>query len=377
MKKSLKLTTLSSAVVLALGLTTSFASLASSDDDDYKKQTACFDTSYAGMVMSAVRNGDFVEVEGYVDDKGYFIVSELEHKKTSKKKVELKGFATDLMGDTFSVNGVSIDASNAKFKDFSKGLYEGDYVEVKGYFDGSQMMAKKVESEEFEYGDKKEFELKGYVSDYVDNGSFKVNGIPVNASNAKMEAPKFKAPENAYVKVEGHFVNGVLVIEKMDVQRNDVEISAPITSINMMEYSFEVTPYDGQAPIVIYTDSNTKFESESYDDYAFKMENLRVGDFVEVDGYRNDDGAIFAKEVEMTYDYEVEVQGMVEHFYNNKITVLGVDFFVDGYTRFEDDQDNYLSQSQFESMINVGQTWIEVEDENRDGIADKIEIKYY
>lgn len=370
MKKSLKLTTLSSAIALSLGLTAGFTAQASSVE--FTGEAACFDSGY-GYDDKAFKNGDFVEVSGFFDANGHPVAYDVEHKKPSDEEVELKGHVTYVMGDIFTLNGMTVDVSSAKFKGFSNGLFDGAYVEVEGYFNGDKMMATKVESEDFEYGDKDKFEIKGYVSDFS-NGYFKVSGITLDASRFDMPSTDTQAPNNAYVEIEGRFVDGVLVINQCKVREEEAEVSAMITYIDMDNNSFKVSPVAGQDPIMVYTGMKTKFESDYYDDDKFQMHDLRVGDFVEVEGYLNGDGSIFAKEVEVSDDYKVKVESTLEAFQAYKITVLGVDFFIDGYTRFKGD-DDYLSRAEFERNIKVGYSVVKVKDKDSDGVADKIELE--
>jgi len=373
MKNFLKLTTLSSAIALTLGLTASFSTLASSVQ--FEGEAACFSSGYSNTAEKTVNNGDFVEVSGFFDVHGNLVVSDVEAKKPSDKEIELKGYVTYFMGDFITLNGMTIDIGQAKFKDFSNGLFEGAYVEVKGYFKNDKLVATKVESEEFEYGDKDEFEIKGYVSDF-EEGYFKVNGMMVDATSYfGMSAPtSTQVPDNAYVEVEGRFVDGVLVIDQCKVRKEEVKLSAMVTKVDAENKSFEVTLVEGQNPVMVYTGMKTKFESDYSDDKSFEMYGVRVGDFVEVKGYLNGESSIFAKEVEVSKDYEVEVEGTLDAIKDDKITVLGVDFFIDGYTRFKG-EDGYVTQMQFEYDVKSGYSIVEVKDKNRDGVADKIELE--
>ncbi len=374
MKKSLKLATLSSAIALTLGLSVSVSSMASTVS--VEGASACFTSSYGDMAMAPLKDGDFVEVSGFFDAQGNWVVSDVEMKKPSDTEVELKGYVTYMMDGFFTVNGVTVDASQAKFEDFSYGLFEGAYVEVEGYFEGEQLMATKVEQEEFEYGDKDQFEIKGYVSDFFD-GYFKVNGVSVDASsyfNMSSTATS-QTLDNAYVEVEGRFVDGVLVIDQCKVRKEDVKFSAMVTKVDAASQSFEVTLVDGQAPIKVYTGMDTKFENDYSYGVSYQYEYaVREGDFVEVEGYLNGERSVFAKEVEVSKDYEVEVEAKLDAIYDNKITVLGVDFFIDGYTRFKGEE-GYMTQMQFEYDVKEGYTIVEVKDKNRDGVADKVELE--
>ena len=351
------------------GLTATFTVLGIPVEID--SQTTYFDPDNGGITFNTISNGDIVELSGLF--RGDTLVADRIERKT-ETKVEFKGNITGLNNSQFTLRGISVDASTARLDDLPNGLVEGAYVEVEGAYNGSQVVATKVESEEFEYGDNNEFEMEGYVTNL--NGSrFEINGIVVDFSRAEMEPRRLQVANNLQVEVEGRFSNGVMIAEEIKMRGGDVEVSGFISRVDVANNLFEVTI--NNKTIVIHTGMETEFEDD-YDRgiYSFRIGDLRETNFVEVEGYLNDDGSLFAVEVEVASSPDdIEVQAVVDAIATDKITVLGVDFFIDANTRFEGRSDNNLTQAQFESEVRLGQTWVKVKDTNRDGTADKIELE--
>ncbi len=334
-------------------------------------KTTYFDPDNGGITFDTIQNGDIVELSGLF--RGDTLVADRIERKT-ETQVEFKGNITGLNNSQFTLRGISVDASTARLDDLPNGLVEGAYVEVEGAYDGTQIIATKVESEEFEYGDNNEFEMEGYVTNL--NGSrFEMNGIVVDFSRAEMEPRRLQVANNLQVEVEGRFSNGVMIAEEIKMRGGDAEVSGFISRVDVANNLFEVE-INGTV-IVIHTGMETEFEDD-YDRgiYSFRLADLGQNDFVEVEGYLNDDGSLFAVEVEVTSPDEIEVQSVVDAIAADKITVLGVDFSIDvNNTIFEGTSDNPLTQVEFENAIITGQTWVKVKDTNRDGTADKIELE--
>ncbi len=119
-------------------------------------------------------------------------------------EVELKGTITGLTGTTFTLNTVKIDASAAELSDLPNGLTEGAYVEAKGTYNGvDTIIASKVEGKDDSVEDTDEFEVEGFVSGYASLADFKVNQIPVDASNAELSPPGLTLEDNMQVEAEG------------------------------------------------------------------------------------------------------------------------------------------------------------------------------
>ena len=360
------------------GLTASFIVMGIPVQLDSK--TTYFDPDNGGIAIDTITDGQFVELSGFFDGNGTLIASRIENKNGSDNNVELKGNITGLNGTDFTLKGISVDASTARLEDLANGLQENTYVEVKGTYDGTKIIATKVESEEFKFGDSDEFEIEGFISDFANN-QFKVNGITVDISQVrKMEPRNMQLANNLQIEVEGRLVNGVLIAEELKMRTGEVELQAYISSVDYDNGTFEVTMGTNNTILTIATGIETQFEDDIdgfFDtrDISNRLKDLQAGQFVEIEGYQDDTGNIFAVEVEISRPDEIEIQGVLESIQSDQITVLGVNFTINGTTRFEGTNDNTLTQATFEAAVAAGQSWVKVKDTNHDGIADKIELE--
>lgn len=130
------------------------------------------------------------------------------------KEAQLRGVISNLIvgAKTFTLNGFSIDASQAKFDHAGKSfadLSDGAYVRVKGVFqtDGS-VKAKSVAIRKVEIENDGEIELHGSVLDYVSDASFTVRGTKIDATGVTLECPSGTVLQNGLqVEVEGELIS--------------------------------------------------------------------------------------------------------------------------------------------------------------------------
>jgi len=361
------------------GLTAAFDVLGIPVTIDSK--TTYFDNDNGGISINSITNDQFVELSGFFDANGTLIASRIENKNGFDEKIELKGNITSLTGTDFTLKGITVNASNARLEGLPNGLTNNIRVKVKGSFDGTQIIATKIESKEVEYGDSDEFEMEGFITDFTGD-QFKVNGITVDIRNAPKREPRnMQLANNLQIEVEGRLVNGVLQATELKMRTGKVELQAYISSVDYDNGTFEVTMGTNNKILTIATGIETQFEDDIdgfFDtrDISNRLKDLQVGQFVEIEGYQDDTGNIFAVKAEIKGNNKVEIQGVLESIQSNQITVLGVNFgIIGGITRFEDNNDNTLTQAQFEARVSTGQNWIKVKDTNHDGTADKIELE--
>ena len=97
--------------------------------------------------------------------------------------------ALDATAKTFTVDGVAVDASTAQILPANKtfaDLQNGKYVRVAGTFNASGVLvASRVVLREFEFD--YQIELHGDITDFTSLASFKVRGVPVDASSATID----------------------------------------------------------------------------------------------------------------------------------------------------------------------------------------------
>ena len=359
------------------GLTASFTVMGIPVQLDSK--TTYFDPDNGGIAIDTITDGQFVELSGFFNGNGTLIAFRIENKNGSDNNVELKGNITGLNGTDFTLKGISVDASTARLEDLPNGLQENTYVEVKGTYDGTKIIAIKVESKEFKFSDSDKLEIEGFITDFAGN-QFEINGITVDISQVrKMEPSTIQLANNLQIEVEGQLVNGVLIATEIKLRGGDIEVSAPITFVDIANNRFEIEPVYGQ-PIIIQTGTETQFENELQNSYSVQISDLNVGDFVEVEGYQNDENnesSLFASEVKITNPEEIEVQGIINSFTLTTITIMGIDFETTAPPSFESDNSNITSLDDLRDKVNAGESiLVKVElSNNNTNVITKIEIE--
>lgn len=154
-------------------------------------------------------------------------------------------------------------------------------------------------------------------------------------------------------------------IEAEGDEANEVDVDGPIeelesNSLTVNGFTFQVTD---------------RTEVEGEDDGPLSFSDLREGDVVEVEGYRDRDGDLVAYEIEREDEEEddaneVEVTGFIDSISDPEITVNGLTFTVTGETEIGDDNGTLtLADLRVEDRVEVKGY------RNRDGILVAEEIE--
>ena len=344
-------------------------------------------TSYDGtnFDFAALANGNNVEVSGFYDANNQLVATRIELKNVtfdSTSEIELKGTITGLTDTNFTLNGVNIDASAAELSDLPNGLVNGAYVEAKGTYDtgSNTITASKVEGKDNSVEDTEEFELEGFVSNYTDLANFQVNQIPVDASNATLSPPNLTLKDNEQIEVEGSIVNGKLIATELKLRGGEIKIKAKVSATDAANNTFTVTPVTNQPAITVKVGTETEMENDLNETDSFSVTGLNLDDFVEIEGYDNGDGSVFASGVKVKAASDIVVKGVVEAgtATGTTITVLGVEFQINtpAETSFKDTNDSSMTQAEFFSAITLNQSVVKIEDKvTANGTADTIEIE--
>lgn len=323
--------------------------------------------------------GNSVEISGFFNDSGVLIATRVELKATAfspSNIVELKGTISGLANTTFTVNGVNVDASSAQLDDLPNGLVDGAFVEVKGTCSDascSTLSATRVEGEDNSIDDSNKVSIEGIITDFVNNSSFKIGGVSVDASSATFSPATLVLRDNLLIEVEGPVVGGVLQATSVEISGSNAKVHAKVSAITAdgIEVAFTGTGNTTQTIAVTIT-SDTQVE----DPFA-------MNDFVKIQGFENESGGVTATELEVkSSDDDVIVQGNMTVFIaDTSVTVLGVTFDIDyngdtGETDYEDDADAHLTEPQFVSAAPLG-SLIKIKDDknNLNGTADEIDIE--
>lgn len=147
-------------------------------------------------------------------------------------------------------------------------------------------------------------------------------------------------------------------IEAEDADAEEIEVEGRIESLSDNQITVRGTTFR--------VNSQTEIEGDKGIRLAFS--DLRPGDKVEVEGYRDRSDNLIAKEIEWEAD-DIEVEGQIDSISQSSLTVNGITFQITSRTEFKDD----LRFSDLEE----GDT-VEVDGfRNRSGelVADEIERK--
>jgi len=356
--------------------------------------------------FDSIAEDNNVEVSGFFDSSGNLIATRVELKDITfdaNSIIEIKGTISALSGTRFNLTGftgLSIDASSATLDDLPNGLQDGLFVEVKGTLDASRttLTATKVDAEDSSVDDTDEFEIEGIITDYISDSSFKVNGIPVDASSASREPSSLVLANDARIEVEGAIINGILIADEIESEDGDIKVHAMVTAVPPVTAAntFEVSPLPGQT-ITVTVSTNTQFEDGVDENKFFNINDLVANtDFVEIRGFDDGSGGIDAVEVDVKELSDVIVQGPASAATGSAdiggdITVLGITFkFTDSTnadpTDFEDENDANLNSGEIDALLSdinntsTATKLLKIEDKkapdgNAIGTADEIDIE--
>lgn len=254
---------------------------------------------YSGLDDPALAVGHVVEVSGYFTAADTIRATYIERKADSLlpgSEVEIKGDigSLDTMAETFVVRGVTVAYGAAIFDDMTEAdLADGLFVEAKGSWDGAVLQASRVEAESRGYddlGEDEEFELKGPITALTDSSidvagvSFLLgDGVSYEDGNAAMLALDVMVEIKGQVNAEGQLVATRIEFEAED----DISIEAQVESVSGNQITLQF--FGG---IVLETNAATLLEDKVTDAQSFSLADLQAGDWVEVDGYLNNDASV-------------------------------------------------------------------------------------
>ncbi len=269
------------------------------------------------LTIADVEEGNIIEVSGYALDNGVVFATRLEVKKTrlvSGDKIEVKGhIASPITDTTFMIGDLTVDYSSAVFEDMTADMIaENLLVEVKsntGFGDTNELLATKIElksngKRDYQYdNDDEEVEVEGIISDVVSNTEIKVNGVTVllDSSTRLVHGNEATLAVGLKVKLEGRIDdNGILVANKLVFKPSgDVEMNGEIESIDIANKS--ITLFG----LTVTLDNSTMVKDDRDDvdeseliKYQFGVDDLAVGDWVEIKAFKNASGGLTATKAE-------------------------------------------------------------------------------
>ena len=337
----------------------------------------------ASFSFDTIANGDNVEVSGEFSGD-ILVASYVEKQDASDDDFEAKGTVDQYNGsDAFvlilrnsATLNVTIDAG-AEIP--SAGVADGQFVEVEGTIPDpvnapDSLLATKVELEDDDRigdDDDDDVEIKGTLNFDVDSGTWSVRDVELAFDGATEYSPESledgiadQSAAGLYVEVEGTYVNGALNVDEIELEEEDLEFKADVADVVATDArDGTVTLSFGAATgtVDVRVTPDTMFLNDDAVVH-FDLNSIMMGDKVEIDARTGDDGLFYATSLELEDDLGYEIEGPVEAIDDVSINVLGVTFVIDMNTLFEDGTP-------------VAGDYVEIEDDNADGIADSVELE--
>ncbi|WP_374401484.1 DUF5666 domain-containing protein [Niveibacterium sp.] len=201
-------------------------------------------------------------------------------------KVRLGGLVAELdtTNVTFKLAGVSVDAKSAAFeKGTVADLANGRAVRVEGTWSAGKVVASKVKFVRDE-GDA-EVSLTGAITDFVSISSFKLRGVPVDASSATFSGGTADNLANGVlVKIEGAYEAGVVKATSLSFSTTpdggNRTFPGKVNSYNATTGNFRLSGFDmifHVTDTTVYTNANGS--AASVDDLANGKRILVRGSF--------------------------------------------------------------------------------------------------
>ncbi|MFQ5530499.1 MAG: DUF5666 domain-containing protein, partial [Gemmatimonadota bacterium] len=257
------------------------------------------------------------------------------------------------------------------------GIADDLYVEVEGTvpdpvaYPGIDLLASKVEIEDQDDfdSDDNEVEKKGRLSYNGADMVWSVNGTVLAFSGSTIYVPTSLADAIAdfsahglYVEVEGRYVDGVLQVDKIEIEEDDLEFEAYASIIDATDakngtITLSFGGATGSLPVII--NSDTMFMEDSAVT-PFDLTTLPENTKVEIHARRNDAGEIVASTLQFEDSMGVAIEGPVDAVNETSVSILGIVFTIGINTIVEG--------------VPSTDVYGEIEDENEDGTADVVEF---
>ena len=323
-------------IVTATGTITVLGQVVTIDAD------TSFDDNINPPSIEGLAVTDIVEVSGFYLSDGSISATRIE-KKLPGGEFEVTGIVSNAGADTFQINNLLVDYSAAQVRNFPGGAPEdGQLVEAKGDEFGGELVASEVE---FKLGDLPggagdRAEVEGSITDFTSSSAFEVEGIPVT-TNGGTSYVNGEAPDlalNRKIEVEGSIgTDGALAASGIEFKlSNFIRVEGLVEVRNGTQLTI--------LGITIDTNALTRFEDKSsLDDRDFNVNDVNVGDYIEMRGYDEDPASIppmvVATLVEREdFRGEIAVRGFVDldSLNDPQFSILGVTIQTDTGTQFRD-----------------------------------------
>lgn len=313
--------------------------------------------SNSTVTFSYFQLNDLVEVQADNNGNGTFLASRVKSEDglNNENEVELTGYVTEVGTVSFVINGSTfyVDA-NTEYRGRNGNTFSfeqiavGLLLEVKAELQtNGDLLATRVKTEDDHNQHNGELEITALVDNksansivlgqyefFVDAQTVILNHdrMPIYFSDLnigdRVEVKAYKQLDNSYLAVR---------IKLEDMPENEIEFTAQIESILGSDVTIN--------GITFVTDSNTVFLDDNR--MPVTISSLVVGMWVEVKGFKKQDGSYYASRIQIE-DFvrnEIELKGNITELTEVSLVVGGITFSVDSATQVLDHLNNPISYS--------------------------------
>jgi hypothetical protein len=274
--------------------------------------------------------------------------------------------ALDTSDESFDLGGLQVDYSSASLSEFDgAALAEGQFVEVR-FASGSYVAgggAQPVDEVELlpeaQLSEGAEIEIEGVIGDFGSATDFTVGGLSVT-TDGDTEYENGSADQlstGLRVEVEGTAnADGVIVAEEIEFEDDPaIRVEGAVTDID--ELAGTVTAMG----LTFEIRSSTELEDDRGIADPFTLNDLALGDFIEVRGYLSG-GSIIAVELEREDtpapgEFQTLLRGPLTAIdeVGNTVDIQGVTVIEQEFiTEYEDAAEDPISRADFYGLISVG-----------------------
>ncbi len=313
--------------------------------------------SNSTVTFSYFQLNDLVEVQADNNGNGTFLASRVKSEDglNNENEVELTGYVTEVGTVSFVVNGSTfyVDA-NTEYRGRNGNTFSfeqiavGLLLEVKAELQtNGDLLATRVKTEDDHNQHNGELEITALIDNktansivlgqyefFVDAQTVILNHdrMPIYFSDLnigdRVEVKAYKQLDSSYLAVR---------IKLEDMPENEIEFTAQIESILGSDVTIN--------GITFVTDSNTVFLDDNR--MPVTISSLVVGMWVEVKGFKKQDGSYYASRIQIE-DFvrnEIELKGNITELTEVSLVVGGITFSVDSTTQVLDHLNNPISYS--------------------------------
>ncbi len=294
------------------------------------------DSSIQPADITGLQPGTFVEVSGFRDAMGSIVATRVDVRTANTLQVKGVVQSLDTVAHTCQINGLTVDDGSAVI---TGTLANGSSVVVQGssVSTGGTLHATHIEVlPRLGVGANARGEIDGIITSFVSNADFVVDGQHVTTNAATdFLLHNTTLSQNIEVDVQGQFdSSGSLVAQKVEVRPQSLSVvSGVVDSVTAASNTLTILG------VTITTGTSTEFDDRSnLHIRMFRLSDVQVGDYVEVDGTESTSGALTASVLERHNSNNPKplLQGVAQNLAQPNFTVLGVTVVTTVQTKFAD-----------------------------------------